>query len=92
MEDFDGVLDCSLFVWVKTLSGFTPQRWLWIDFTIPEWKRRPVVAWTTLTKAEVEAPLDELSESYPIEKCLYQGYPERRKFVELGLLARQVSS
>jgi hypothetical protein len=86
MEDFDGVLDCQLFVWVKTLSGFTPQRWTQIDFTMPDWKQRPVVAWTPLTKVEMESSLDALSDTYPMEKCLYQGYPDRKRFVDLGFL------
>lgn len=78
MEEFDGIVEERLFVWVQTLRGVSPEKWPQIDYSLPRWKRRPVFSHCRISETDMMKSLDELMSLYPPEKCIL-GYPKRPK-------------
>ena len=72
MSDFDGTVERPFFVWVSGPKGLNPQKWSELNFGLNNWKKQIVVAWHPLSADQFLLPIDDLTKSFPPEKCYYK--------------------
>ena len=71
-SEFADVVEQPHLVWVRSLRGRSPEKWVELDFGQRNWKKPFVIAFQQISDAEWLLPLDYLADRYPPEKCKWQ--------------------